>query len=209
MQEVRTGGEKEGVVTRQVRQVCVYCASSRKTGRVYLDAAERLGRLLARRGIAVVCGGGSTGCMGSLADGALAAGGRVIGVLPRFMEEREWAHPGLTELRLVEDLHARKRIMAQEADAFVALPGGSGTLEELIEAISWKRLGLYAHPIVMVNVGNFFDPLVELLERSIRERFMDDSHRTMWSVVDRPEDVLGAIQEAPGRGGEGRESASP
>ena len=194
-------------MARQVRRVCVFCASSRETGGMYLDAAAHLGRLLARNGIAVVCGGGSTGCMGSLAEGALGAGGRVIGVLPRFMKELEWAHPGLTELRLVEDLHARKRIMAQEADAFVALPGGSGTLEELIEAISWKRLGLYAHPIVMVNVGNFFDPLVELLERAIRESFMEDSHRSMWRVVDGAEDVLGAIREAPDWGTELREFA--
>ncbi len=195
-------------MSRQVRKVCVYCASSRKTGRVYLDAAERLGRLLARRGIAVVCGGGSTGCMGSLADGALAAGGRVIGVLPRFMEELEWAHRGLTELRLVDDLHARKRIMVEEADALVALPGGTGTLEELIEAISWKRLGLLAHPIVLVNVRRFFDPLLELLARAIGEHFMEESHVSMWSVVDCAEDVLGAIKDAPDWGkAEGREFA--
>lgn len=178
----------------KVRKVCVFCASSRETGGVYLDAAADLGRLLARSGITVVSGGGSTGCMGALAEGALGAGGRVIGVLPRFMKDLEWAHPGLTELRLVEDLHVRKRIMAREADAFVALPGGSGTLEELIEAISWKRLGLYAHPIVMVNVANFFDPLVELLERAIGERFMDPHHRSMWRVVDGAEDVLEAIR---------------
>ena len=185
-------------MARQVRKVCVYCASSRKTGKVYLDEAEHLGKLLARSGIAVVCGGGSTGCMEALAAGALSAGGRVIGVLPRFMEELEWAHQGLTELRLVDDLPTRKRIMAEEADALVALPGGTGTLEELIEAISWKRLGLYAHPIVLVNVRKFFDPLVELMERAIRERFLEDSHRSMWSVVDGAEDVLGAIREAPG-----------
>ena len=185
-------------MARQVRKVCVYCASSRKTGKVYLEAAEQLGELLARSGIAVVCGGGSTGCMGALAKGALGAGGRVIGVLPRFMQELEWAHRGLTELRLVDDLHTRKRIMAEEADALVALPGGTGTLEELVEAISWKRLGLYGHPIVLVNVRQFFDPLVELLERAISERFMEDSHRSMWRVVDGAEDVLRAIREAPG-----------
>jgi hypothetical protein len=136
--------------------------------------------------------------MGQLADAALAAGGKVVGVLPRFMYDLEWGHRGLTELRLVEDLHERKRLMIQEVDAVIALPGGSGTLEELFEAITWKRLGLYLNPIVLVNIRGFFNPCVELLSRCIEERFMDERHGTMWTLVERPEDVIEAIKTAPG-----------
>ena len=117
----------------------------------------------------------------------------MVGVIPRFMYDLEWVHRGLTELKIVADVHERKRFMMETADAIVALPGGSGTLEELIEAITWKRLGLYLKPIVLVNIRRFFDPCIELLERCIRERFMDQRHRAMWSVVEKPEDVFAAI----------------
>jgi len=180
-----------------IAQVTVYCASSRTSHPDYLTAAERLGRALARSGVTIVYGGSSLGSMGRLADGALAEGGRVVGVLPRFMSELEWGHPRLTELRLVADLHERKRLMAAGSDAIVALPGGCGTLEELFEAITWKRLGLYLNPIVLVNVRGFFDPCVMLLERAITERFMDERHRLMWSMVAEPEDVLEAVRRAP------------
>ena len=134
---------------------------------------------------------------GTLAGAALAAGGRVIGVLPRFMYDLEWGHTGLTELQLVDDLHERKRRMIAEVDAIVALPGGSGTLEELMEAITWKRLGLFQEPIVLVNTRRFFDPLAALLERAIDERFMLERHRQMWTVVARADDVVTAIRDAP------------
>jgi len=177
--------------------VCVYCASSRKADPAYLTAADSLGRLLARHGITVVYGGGSVGAMGALADGALGEGGHVIGVLPRFMYDLEWGHKSLTELRLVNDLHERKRLMIEEVDAIVALPGGSGTLEELLEAITWKRLGLYVNPIVLVNIRGFFDALVALFDRAITEHFMDTRHRLMWTVVEQIEEVLTTIHEAP------------
>jgi uncharacterized protein (TIGR00730 family) len=135
--------------------------------------------------------------MGVLADAALAAGGQLIGILPKFMNDLEWGHKSLTELRLVDDMHHRKRMMIEESDAVVALPGGSGTFEELLEAITWKRLGLYVGPIVIVNVRGFYDPLRQLLENAVTERFMDERHRQMWAFVDRPEDVLGAIRAAP------------
>jgi uncharacterized protein (TIGR00730 family) len=182
---------------RVIRRVCVYCASSRQSDAVYFDAARRLGQLLGEQRITLVYGGGSVGSMGALADAALAAGGNVVGVLPRFMFDLEWGHRGLTELRLVNDLHERKRLMVDEVDAIVALPGGSGTLEELLEAISWKRLGLHVHPIVMVNVRGFFAPLIDQLELSIRERFMSERHRDIWSIVDSVDDVLPAIRSAP------------
>jgi uncharacterized protein (TIGR00730 family) len=176
--------------------VTVYCASSRSSDAIYRDAARRLGEVLAEAGITVVCGGGGVGSMGALADGALARGGRIEGVLPRFMFDLEWAHPRLTDLHVVSDMHERKRLMLDRADAIVALPGGCGTLEELFEAITWKRLGLFTAPVVLVNTRGFFDPCVALLERCVQERFMDDRHRAMWTVVPEPDAVLAAIRGA-------------
>lgn len=195
--------------TSSVQQrVGVYCASSRASERVYRDVAYRLGELLADQGITIVYGGGGAGSMGALADGALSKGGRIVGVLPRFMEALEWGHRGLSELRLVEDLRTRKHLMLSESEAVVALPGGSGTLEELFEAISLKRLGIFLGPIVLVNTSRFFDPLVELLERAISERFMDERHRAIWQVVAEPEDVLQAFADAPAWSAEARQFAA-
>ena len=159
--------------------------------------ATRLGAALAAADVGVVYGGGAHGSMGALANGALDAGGHVHGVLPHFMRELEWGHEGITRLDLVEDMRERKRRMLDAADAVVALAGGCGTLEELMEAITFKRLGLYAGPIVMVNTRGFYDPLLELLDRCIAERFMGERHREMWQVVDEPEQVLDAIASAP------------
>ncbi len=164
---------------------------------VYHEAATRLGEELARRGLAIVYGGTSNGSMRRLADAALSAGGRVIGVLPQLMDEVKWAHPRLTELRLVNSLHERKRVMLDASDAVVALPGGCGTFEELFEAITWKRLGLHLKPIVLVNINGFFDPCVELLSRCVDEHFLDERHRAMWSVVAQPEAVVDALLAAP------------
>lgn len=179
------------------RHVCVYCASSGTSHPQYRRAAQRLGVTLATRGITIVYGGGAVGSMGALADGALSAGGRVIGVLPRFMAELEWGHKGLSELELVEDMRTRKHVMLTRSQAAVALPGGSGTLEELLEALSLKRLGLYLNPIVVVNTRGYFDPLLELMERAIEERFMDERHSQMWRVVSEPEEVPEAIDASP------------
>jgi len=178
----------------RIGTVCVYCASSRQSDPAFPDTARRLGALLASRGVAIVYGGGAVGSMGALADGALGAGGRVVGVLPRFMGDLEWGHPRLSELRIVDGMHERKRTMIQSADAAVALPGGCGTLEELLEAITWKRLGLYSGPVVIVNQRGFFDPLLAMLERCIGERFMDPRHGAMWNVVEDAEGVLPALE---------------
>ena len=179
------------------RTVCVYCASSRTSHPDYRAAARRLGEVLAGAGIDIVYGGGAAGSMGALADGALEKGGRVVGILPRFMAELEWGHRGLTELELVEDLRVRKHQMLSRSVAAIALPGGSGTLEELLEAITLKRLGLYLNPIVLVNTRGFFAPLIGLLEHAVAERFMDERHLAMWQVVARPEDVPEALERAP------------
>jgi uncharacterized protein (TIGR00730 family) len=175
----------------------VYCASSERTPPVYHDAAASLGLVLARHGCGIVYGGGAIGSMGRLANAALANGGRVIGILPRFMDDLEWGHRGLTELRIAADIHERKRLMLELSDAVVALPGGCGTLEELFEAITWKRLGLYLKPIVLVNINGFFDPCLQLLARCIADRFMDERHAAMWSVVSEPEAVVEALSSAP------------
>ena len=182
---------------RSIERVCVFCASSNQVDGAYRACAQDLGGLLARQDITVVYGGGAVGLMGTLADSALAQRGRVVGVIPQFMCELEWAHEKLTELKVVEDMHQRKRLLVENTDAVVALPGGCGTLEELLEVITLKRLAIYFNPIILVNVRGFFDPLVQLLENAISERFMDPRHRAMWSVVDSAEQVIPAIEAAP------------
>lgn len=186
-----------GSVPRHIRRVCVYCASSRQADGEYAESAYRLGCLLAEAGVSIVYGGGSVGSMGALANGALAAGGQVFGVLPQFMYDLERGHRGLTDLRVVNDLHERKRLMLEDVDATVALPGGSGTFEELLEAITWKRLGLYLNPIILVNTRNYFDPLVNMLERAVGERFMDARHREIWQLVKSVDEVIEAVRHAP------------
>ena len=179
------------------RRIAVYCASSQSCDPAYHAAAATLGRVLAESGMTVVYGGGAHGSMGALADGALEAGGRVFGVIPNFMQELEWAHRGLSELKLVDDMRTRKHLMLERSEAVVALPGGCGTLEELMEAITLKRLGIWLGPIVLVNTRGFFDSCVALLNRCIEERFMDARHGEMWCVVERPEEVPDAIGRTP------------
>jgi hypothetical protein len=184
-------------VSSNGRRISVYCASSRRCPAEYHAAARRLGEVLAGAGYTTVYGGGALGSMGALADGALARGGRVVGVLPRFMQEREWGHGRLSELHLVDDMRSRKEKMLEGTAGVVALPGGCGTLEELLEVLALKRLGLYVHPVILVNTRRFFDPLQELLRSAIQERFMDERHEAMWQVVSAPEEVPKAIESAP------------
>jgi uncharacterized protein (TIGR00730 family) len=178
-------------------RVCVYAASSARVAPEFHAAARALGETLAAAGCAIVYGGGSQGLMGSLADGALSKGGEVVGILPRFMADLEWGHPGLTKLELVEDMRERKHRLLTGSDAVIALPGGCGTLEELFEAITLKRLGLYFNPILLLNVRGFYAPLQGFMESVIAERFMNPEHAAMWSLVDRVEDVLPTIRDTP------------
>jgi uncharacterized protein (TIGR00730 family) len=191
------------------RSVCVYCASSEVCAPVYRDAASRLGAVLAGAGFTIVYGGGATGSMGAVANGALARGGRVVGVLPRFMAELEWGHDRLSELHLVDDMRTRKHEMLSRSQGVVALPGGSGTLEELLEAISLKRLGIFLGPIVLVNTSGFFAPLLALLGSAVAERFMDERHLAMWQVVDEPEEAPAALATAPAWDESARRFARP
>ncbi|HEX9974207.1 MAG TPA: TIGR00730 family Rossman fold protein [bacterium] len=191
-----------------IQRICVFCASSRQVDSNYLKAAYRLGTILARESITVVYGGGAVGLMGELANGAIAEGGKVIGIIPQFMYDLEWGHEEITELKIVKDMHERKKLVMENADAVVALPGGSGTFDELFEAITMKRLGFYLNPIIIVNVKGFYNPLVELLNNSIAEKFMDARHRSMWSVVNNSEEVLDAIQNSPSWSGDARHFAA-
>lgn len=178
-------------------RICVYCASSQECDPHYHEVAFKLGALLAAAGCTVVYGGGSAGSMGAVANGALSAGGEVVGILPKFMADLEWGHPGLTRLELVEDMRERKHRLLTGSDAVIALPGGCGTLEELFEALTLKRLGLYFNPIILLNTRGFYTPLQGFMERVIVERFMNAEHLTMWSLVDDPENVLAAIRDTP------------
>ena len=181
----------------QINSVCVYSASSTKIDAVYFQAAETLGRLLAEHRIRLINGAGSIGLMCSVADAVLKNGGEVTGVIPRFMVEQNWHHTGLTELIEVESMHERKQKMANLSDGIIALPGGCGTLEELLEIITWKQLGLYLNPIIILNTNRFFDPLLEMLEKAIDENFMRRQHGDIWKVAQTPEEVVQLLYETP------------
>ncbi len=178
-------------------RICVYCASSQHADPEYRYAARSLGILLAEAECHIVYGGGGSGSMGALADGALQAGGEITGILPRFMDELEWGHSGLTRLERVESMRERKHRMLLDTDAVVALPGGCGTLEELFEVITLKRLGLYFQPIILLDTRGYFTPLTEYLQYSIDEHFMNPEHAKMWQRVAQPQDVLPAIRGTP------------
>lgn len=180
-----------------ITSVCVYCASSTKIDNAYFNAAQELGTLLGQNGIRLVNGAGNLGLMRSMSDAALAVGGEVTGVIPRFMVEQGWHHNGLTELIEVDSMHERKQTMANLSDAVIALPGGIGTLEELLEIITWKQLGLYLNPIVILNINGYFNLLLEMLEKAIGEKFMRPQHGQIWVVANTPEEAIEAIHNAP------------
>lgn len=180
-----------------IERVCVFCASSRRCDPAYTEAARAAGHELAGAGKTIVYGGGSTGLMGALADAALAAGGRVEGVLPQFMHDLEMGHGSVSKMHVVACMQARLQKMLDHSQAFVALPGGCGTLEELFFVLTRKRLGLHAGPIVIVNVRGYFDPCLEMLERCVSERFMDERHGKMWAVARGPDEILRAMDLAP------------
>ncbi|MGH8130597.1 MAG: TIGR00730 family Rossman fold protein [Steroidobacteraceae bacterium] len=194
-------------MTPPLRSVCVYCASSLACDAAFHDVARQLGGLLAGAGWCVVYGGGRSGSMGALAEGALAAGGRVVGVIPKFMVDLEWGNNDLSELHIVEDMRTRKHEMLTRASAVIALAGGTGTLEELFEAITLKRLGLFLGPIVIVNTRGYYDPLIAQLASAIEVRFMDARHDSMWTVVAGPEEVLAAIEASSNWSGDSRDFA--
>jgi uncharacterized protein (TIGR00730 family) len=181
--------EEETIMTDKTA-VCVFCGSSTGNRPEYAEVARRLGTAMARQGLTLVYGAGHVGLMGILADAALAAGGRVVGMIPRALVDRELAHKGLSELHIVESMHARKALMAKHADAFLALPGGFGTLDELFEILTWAQLGIHAKPIGLINVADYFEPLLHWIDSAVEEGLLREKHRAMLLVGDEPEEML-------------------
>lgn len=180
-----------------IKNVCVYSASSTKIAPAYFEAAERLGHILAERKINLINGAGCLGLMRHISDAVLAAGGTVTGIIPRFMVEQGWHHRGLTRLIETETMHERKQMMADLSDGIIALPGGCGTMEELLEIITWKQLGIYFNPVVILNVNGFYDPLLALLEKAVDQNFMRPEHREIWQVASTPEEAVNLLYSTP------------
>ena len=174
--------------------VVVYCASSAEIDQVYFDAATRLGELLAENGITCINGAGRQGLMGALNDSIVHNGGKVKGVIPRFMVEAGWCHERLGETIITETIHDRKAYMARSADAAIALPGGLGTLEELAEILTWKQLGLYNNPVNILNANDYYSPLLLFLEKMMEEKFLNTGYREMWQVAATPEETVELLQ---------------
>lgn len=184
-------------------RICVFCGSSPGVDPAYAKAAQDLGAALARRQLGLVYGGGDVGLMGLLADACMAAGGDVTGVIPRFLMDREVGHRGLSELHIVETMHERKALMADRSDAFIALPGGIGTMEELFEAWTWSQLGEHAKPVALLEVEGYFAPLRSFVDHMVDQGFLRARHRDLLLVDDDPERLLDRLLAWRERGGEG------
>jgi uncharacterized protein (TIGR00730 family) len=179
----------------RLRSICVFCGSSKGAWPEYAAAAKATGQLLAERGIRLVYGGGNVGLMGVLADAALAAGGEAVGVIPQMLVDKELAHRGLTELRIVGSMHERKALMADLSDAFLALPGGLGTLEELCEILTWAQLGIHTKPCGCLNVLGYYDILFKLLDHAVGERFLHPGQRRLVLSSAEPQQLLTLLEQ--------------
>lgn len=177
-----------------IKTIAVYGASSPSIPAAYKEAARELGALLASRQVKVINGAGKEGVMGACSEACLAAGGFVCGIIPRFMVERDWCREGLSRVIVTKDMHERKERMAALSDAAVALPGGCGTLEELAELITWKQLGLYTKPLVLLNVGGYYDDLLKFFRRAVDETFMREEHLGLWQVATSAEEALRLVE---------------
>jgi uncharacterized protein (TIGR00730 family) len=173
--------------------ICVYAGSSPGARQGYADAARTLGEVIAGRGLGLVYGGGDVGLMKVVADAAMGAGGAVTGIIPRTLLEREIGHGALTELLVVETMHERKLAMAERADAFIALPGGIGTVEELVEVLTWTQLGVHEKPCAVLNVEGYWQPLLAMLDHAVAERFLPETHRAMLLSDTDPDALLDAL----------------
>ena len=175
-------------------RVCIYCAASPLIDSVYFKATEQLASLLVQKNIEVVFGGGSEGLMGKLADTVLAKGGKIKGIMPQFMDDVEWGHKGVTDFEYTQTMHERKSKFLIDIDAIIALPGGTGTLEELLEVMTLKRLGKFKKPIVILNTNNYYEPLKLMLEKVVDEKFMHPRHMNLWDFVEHPDEVLSVLK---------------
>jgi uncharacterized protein (TIGR00730 family) len=179
-----------------LKNICVYCGSSGRVSDLYKQAATRMGEILGQQGRTLVYGGGAVGLMGLVAGATLEQGGQVIGIIPAHIEKREIGHPDLTELHVVASMHERKQMMVDRSDAFVILPGGLGTMDEFFEIMTWRQLGLHDKPIIVVNVGEYWTPLLHLIDIMVKEGFVRAADRDILRVVDSVEDVLVALENA-------------
>ena len=175
--------------------VCVFCASSANIDERYLDAARELGGLLAQSGWRCVNGGGAVGLMGAVTDGTLDAGGEVTGVIPKFMVDNGWCYDRLEDVIITADMHQRKHMMSEMADAVIALPGGVGTFEELLETLTWRQLGLVKVPVIILNTLGYYDNLLAMLEHAINEHFMKSSHAGLWQVASTPAEAIALLED--------------
>ena len=182
---------------KDIKSIAVYCASSNKVRESYVAAAEKLGELFASNGIRLIYGDGGIGLMAAVAKGCLDAGGEVLGVIPRFMVEQGWNNPRSTETIVTETMHERKATICQMSDAMVALPGGIGTFEELLECLTWKQLGLHSNPVVILNTDGYYDRLLSCIDLMVEEQMMRPIHKDMFVVVSTPQEVLPAILGGP------------
>ena len=180
-----------------VKSIAVYCASSNKVRASFVAAAERLGELMAEAGMRLVYGDGGIGLMAAVARGALRAGGEVVGVIPQFMVDQGWNNPDSTQTIVTQTMHERKATICEISDAMVALPGGIGTFEELLECLTWKQLGLHHNPVVILNTDGYYDKLLACIDQMVEEQMMRPIHKNMYVVVNDPEEVLPAIMNAP------------
>lgn len=177
-----------------IEKICVYCGSSDRVHPAYLDAAREMGAAIARKGWGLVYGAGSRGLMGAVADGALEAGGQVTGVIPVYFNTPQLAHPGLTQIEVVETIHQRKARMAELANAFIALPGGYGTFEELFEILTWSQIGLHRKPVGLLNTRRYFDTLIALVNHALEEGFIYAEHQALFSHDQHPDKLLAALE---------------
>lgn len=181
---------------RKIDKACVFCASSTKVDGAYIEDAEKLGVILSENNIAMNYGGGAVGLMGAIANSMLQTNGRITGIIPKFMVEVEWEHKRVKDMVHVDTMAERKQLLVKDVDAVIALPGGTGTLEELFEVLSNKKLGLFTKPVILLNTKGFFNPLIEMLQKTIDENFMRPEHKELWTVVDTPEQVIPAIESS-------------
>ncbi len=181
-----------------LKRICVYCSSAATAADRVVDGEIRLfGRELAKRGITLIYGGSSRGLMGGLADEVLAAGGKVVGVIPKALESREAAHRGLTELKVVGTMHEREQVLFDLADGFVAFPGGFGTMEEIIEMLTWKQLGIHGKPVVFANIGGYFDPLLKQFELAIQSKYARAEDKILYAVAENSQSIFTILEGAP------------
>lgn len=181
----------------QIKNVCVYCASSTKIDEKYFKIATHLGLLFAQHHIRLLNGGGRFGLMAAVADSILMNGGEAVGIIPQFMIDQGWNHASMTKMIVVKDMHERKYLMAEKSDATIALPGGCGTLDELLELITLKQLGLYLNPIVILNIDGYFDPLLSMFQKAVDEHFMGVKHADLWNVATTPKEAVEMIYNTP------------